>query len=60
MEKAYIFRNGQIDVMLPETCDRERLKKVTEEFLKKVIAGGNNNGYSNTTRNLAKEQILDR
>lgn len=40
MEKIYKYKNGVIHVFTPEKCDREQLMKVTEEFLKKVIAGG--------------------
>ena len=50
MDKIYEYENGTIHVMLPETCDREKLRKVTEEFLKKVIYGGTKNGDSNTRR----------
>ena len=55
MEKIYEFENGIIYVTLPETCDREKLRKVTEEFLKKVIYGGTINGNSNTRKNIRKE-----
>lgn len=55
MEKVYEYNNGTIFVTLPESCDRERLKKITEEFLKKVIAGGNSIGNINQTRNLTKK-----
>lgn len=55
MEKTYEFQNGTIYVMLPESCDREKLKKVTEEFLKKVIYGGSNNVNSNSSKNFRKK-----
>ena len=51
MKRTYKYKNGTIYVTLPETCDREKLRKVTEEFLKKVMYGGVNNGNSNTRRN---------
>lgn len=51
MEKKYEYENGIIYVKLPETCDREKLRQVTEEFLKKVMYGGTKNGNSNTCRN---------
>lgn len=51
MEKKYEYENGTIYVKLPEACDREKLRKVTEEFLKKVMYGGTKNGNSNTCRN---------
>ena len=55
MEKVYKRKNGTIYVTLPESCDREKLKKVTEDFLKKVMTGGKNNGNSNTPSNIRKE-----
>ena len=55
MERVYEYKNGTIYVTLPETCDREKLRKVTEDFLKKVINGGSNNGNSNTRRNFREE-----
>lgn len=41
MEKIYNYKNGVIHVFVPDKCDRKELRKVTEEFLKKVLAGGN-------------------
>ena len=58
MEKIYEFENGIIYVTLPETCDREKLRKVTEEFLKKVICGRDKNGNGNSSRNFREKQIL--
>lgn len=55
MEKVYKCKNGTIHVTLPETCDREKLRQVTEEFLKKVMYGGSKNGYSNTRKNFRKK-----
>ena len=55
MEKKYKCKNGTILVTLPESCDREKLRRVTEDFLKKVISGGKNNGHSNTRNNLRKK-----
>jgi hypothetical protein len=51
MEKLYECKNGTILVTLPESCDREALKKATEAFLKKVMKEGKKNGNSNTRRN---------
>ena len=50
MEKTYKYKNGIIYVTSPESCDREKLKKVTEEFLRKVMSEGKKNGYSNKSR----------
>lgn len=60
MERIYRYKNGTIYVTLPESCDREKLKKVTENFLKTVIIGGTSNGYSNTSRDFREKQVLDR
>ena len=54
MEKIYECKNGTIHVTIPETCDREKLRKVTEEFLKKVMYGGKENGNSNSSSNFRK------
>ena len=55
MDKTHKYRSGTIYVTLPESCDREELKKVTEEFLKKVINGGKKDGNSDSSRNFRKE-----
>ena len=55
MERTYKYRHGTIYVILPESCDREELRKVTEDFLKKVINGGKKNGYSNSSRNFREK-----
>ena len=55
MEKIYECKNGTIYVTLPKTCDREKLKKATEVFLRKVISGGKKNGYSDTSRNFREK-----
>ena len=61
MERVYECKNGTIHVVVPETCDREKLRKVTEEFLKKVINGGKeDNVHSNSSSNFGKKQILHR
>ena len=52
MERVYKRENGTIYVTLPESCDREKLRKVTEDFLKKAISGGKKNGDSNSRRNI--------
>ena len=52
MEREYRCKNGTIVVELPESCDREKLKRITEEFLKKVISEGKKNGNSNTCRDI--------
>ena len=60
MNKTYKCRNGIINVELPVSCDREKLKQVTEEFLKKVISEVRKNDNSNTSSNFREKQILHR
>ena len=60
MESIYEYKNGTIYVTLPESCDRETLRKVTEEFLKKVISEGKKNVNSNTSGDFREKQILHR
>ena len=56
MEKTYKCKNGTIFVTLPDSCDREKLKSVTEDFLKKVISGGKSeNGYSNSSKDFREK-----
>ena len=55
MDKTYKCKNGTIYVTLPETCDRERLRKITEEFLKKVMKEEQRNGNSNTRTDIRKK-----
>lgn len=54
MERVYKCKNGTIYVTLPEKSDREALRKVTEEFLKKVI-GGKRNGNSYTSEHIREK-----
>ena len=51
MERVYECENGIIYVTTPTTCDREKLRQVTEDFLKKVLSEGKKNGNSNTRGN---------
>ena len=55
MERVYEYDNGTIYVTLPESCDREELRRVTEDFLKKVISGGCKNGNDNTRTNFREK-----
>ena len=55
MERIYKSKNGIIYVTLPESCDREKLKVLTEDFLKKVLSGGKKNGDSNSSRDFKKK-----
>lgn len=55
MERVYKNQNGIIIVELPEFCDREELRKVTEDFLKKVLNGGSRNEHINTSTNFREK-----
>lgn len=55
MEKIYKYQNGTIYVTLPTSCDREKLKEATEDFLKKVLKGGTRNGNSYSSGNFRKK-----
>lgn len=55
MERVYERQNGTIYVTLPESCDRKKLMKDTEDFLKKVLIGGRNNGNSGKTKNFREK-----
>ena len=55
MEKTYEYQNGVIYVVLPESCDQEIFKKVTTEFLKKVISEERKNGNNNPSRDFREK-----
>ena len=55
MERIYQYENGIIVVTLPESCDREKLKRVTEDFLKKVINGGIQHGNTSTSSHIREK-----
>lgn len=60
MKRTYEYQNGTIFVSLPSSSDRENLIKATEDFLKKVISEGVNNGNSNTSKDFREKQVLHR
>lgn len=55
MEKIYRYDNATIYILNLDDYNRERLKKATEVFLRKVISGGRKNGDSNTTRDFREK-----
>lgn len=55
MKITYNYKNGTIYVLGLNTYDRENVKRATEEFLRKVISGGKNDGDSNTSRDFREE-----
>ena len=55
MERTYKYQNGIIHISLFESYNEENFKKVTEDFLKKVISEETKNGNSNTSENFTKK-----
>lgn len=56
MKKTYKYENCTVNVHIPDDdYFQERLRKASENFMKKVISGGKRNGHSNTTRNIGKK-----
>ena len=51
MEKIYEYKNATVYILVLDRYDREKFKKATEVFLKKVISGGSKNDNSDTRRN---------
>ena len=58
MKRTYKYQNGTVYIVLQKSHDQEHLKKATQEFLKKVISEGTNNGNSNTSGDFREKQIL--
>lgn len=59
IEKKYVYENGIICVTLPIE-QTSRIYSATERFLKKTMEERLQNGNSNKTRTIGKEQILHR
>lgn len=55
--KVYKYQNATIYVN--GTVDREILRDATIQFMRKVIEERSDHGYSNTSGNIDKEQVLD-
>ena len=55
MEKVYKYDNATIYVTSTKSCNRQELVRATEEFVRKVISGGNKNGYIDKTRDFGKK-----
>ena len=56
MKKTYNYDNCTVNVHIPNDDKfQERLLKASENFMRKVINGGHQNGNSNKSRNFRKE-----
>lgn len=56
MKKTYKYENCTVNVYMPDDdCFKERLRKASENFMRKVLSEGKRNGNSNTRNNFRKE-----
>lgn len=56
MKKIYNYENCRVTVHIPEDTEfRERLRKASENFMRKVINEEKKNGNSNTRRDFREE-----
>ena len=60
MELVYEYKNAVLRVRSIDTYDREKFKKATEIFLRRVIEEEQTNGNSNTSGDFREKQILHR
>lgn len=61
MKKVYKYENCTVILHIPEDDKfQERLRKASEDFMKKVLFERMSvNGNSNKSRNLREKQVLD-
>lgn len=61
MKKVYKYENCTVILHIPEDSGfQERLRKASEDFMRKVLFERMNvNGNSNTRGNLREKQVLD-
>ena len=56
MKKTYKYENCTVNVHIPDDdYFQERLRKASENFMKKVINGGRKNGNGNPSRNFREK-----
>lgn len=55
MQRTYEYKNATIYVSSQDEFDREYLKKVTKDFLIRVIEERRKNGNSNTSKNFREK-----
>ncbi len=60
MKKIYNYKNATIEVFMSYNNDLNTIQNATENFLKKVIKERIQNGDNHTSRNIRKEQVLDK
>lgn len=60
MKKIYKYKNATIEIFMSYNNDLNTIQDATEKFLKKVIKERIRNDNSYTSRNIRKEQVLDK
>lgn len=60
MKKIYKYENATIEIFMSYNDDLNTIQNATEKFLKKVIKERIRNDNSYTSRNIRKEQVLDK
>lgn len=56
MKKIYNYENCRVTIHIPEDTEfQERLRKASENFMRKVMNEEKKNGNSNTRRDFRKE-----
>lgn len=60
MKKIYKYKNATIEIFMSYNSDLNTIQNATEIFLKKVIKERIRNDNSYTSRNIRKEQVLDK
>ena len=60
MKKIYKYKNATIEIFMSYNNDLNTIQNATEKFLKKVIKERIQNGDNYTSRNIRKEQVLDK
>ena len=60
MKKVYNYKNATVCVTMPNDTNLDILQEATTKFLRKVLKESIQNGNSNQSRDIRKEQVLYR
>ena len=60
MKKVYKYKNATIEIFMSYNNDLNTIQNATEKFLKKVIKERIQDDDNYTSRNIGKEQVLDK
>lgn len=58
MKQVYTYEDATVTITMPDKLDQDRLRTVTEIFLKNVVKERAANGDSRSSKTVRKEQIL--